>query len=189
MRDPRWILLASLALVAASGCRKPPPSARTPEGTLALLRASLATGNPAIERVSDVRLLSEARALLQARELQDRIGVPITTSGVNLAIGEHAPETDPQRAFAGVLPMLGSGHCVRIGDAPVPDLIRPVPEPGEHWPQRVLDMQVSVARRAQNAIAGDYRCDGGPSFGAVFSHPFPDDGTLRVALIAPSRHR
>ncbi len=189
MRHPCRTTLALLALAAAAGCRKPPPSARTPEGTLALLRTALASGHPSLDHVSDARLIPEAGALQQARDLEDRMGVPITTAGLNRVISEHAAEIDPLRAFAGVLPMLGAGHCVRIGDAPVPDIIRPVPEPGLNWPQHVRDLQVSVARRAQNAVAGDYRCDGGLSFGAVFSHPYPDDGTLRVAFIGPARHR
>lgn len=189
MRPLRLVVVGSVLFAVASGCRKSAPSARTPEGTLALLRASLATGNPPLERVSDVRLIPEARALQQARDIEDRMGVQITASGVNLVIGEHAPELDPRRVFAGVLQLLGSGRCVRIGDAPVPDVIRPVPAPGLNWPQRVTDLQVSVARRAQNAVAGDFRCDGGPSFGAVFSHPYPDDGTLRVVLVGSSRHR
>jgi hypothetical protein len=96
---------------------------------------------------------------------------------------------DPQRFFSGALDLLRQGHCERIGDAPVPDVIHPAPEPGEHWPASVSALQVSVARRAQNAIAGDYRCDGGPSFGAVFTHPDPNDGTWRVAFIGPARHR
>jgi hypothetical protein len=53
----------------------------------------------------------------------------------------------------------------------------------------MLHTQESVARRAQNAMAADYRCDGGPSFGALFVHPESDRNAWRVALIGAASHR
>ncbi len=184
-------IVSSLAVVfslLAGGCKRT-PSDHTPEGTLALLQSSLATHSPALERVADVRIVAEARALLQSKDVQERFGVPITTSGFQAVLREHERDMQPAVFFAGFAPLLRQGHCVRIGDAPVPDMIHPAPEPGEQWPRAVLDVQASVARRARNAVAGDYRCDGGPSFGVAFVHPYPDDGTWRVAYVGPSRHR
>ena len=179
--------LMGAALLCLSACGR--ARDRTPEGTLSLLRDALATGNPPIERVADTRIIAEATAVHGALMVGDRTGVPITWEGYQISARNAGVERDPRAYFAGVLPLLHDGHCVRIGDGRIPDVLVHVPTTGDRWPARLIALQQSVARRAANVFAGDYRCDDGLSFGAVFVHPNPNDGTLRVVAMIMARRR
>jgi hypothetical protein len=101
---------------------------------------------------------------------------------------DERPRMNPAVLFGGARNLLREGHCEKIADARMPEFLGAVPEPRESWRGDVLALHVSVARRMTNAFAGEYRCDGGPSFTAVFVHPYPDDGTLRVAYLGPASH-
>lgn len=169
------------------GCNK--PRERTPEGTLSLLRDALVTGHPPLSRVTDLRVVSEARVLSRGSRMERELGIPLTERALGPLLEDERPRMDPQRVFAGARTLLRNGRCEKIRDVPVPDAVGTVPEPSPNWQPAVRELHVSVARRLTNAIAGEFRCDGGPTFTAVFVHPYPDDGTLRVAYIGPARSR
>lgn len=173
-----------LLAMAAQGCR--PPKEKTPEGTLSLLRDSLTTGRPPIDRVADTRIYHEAAFLYAARRIQMQAGIPLSPTGVQSARSDITTRADPRTAFAGVLTLLRQGHCEKIGDARVPEVLSRPPQADPGWPRVALELQESVARRLTETTAGDYRCDGGPSFRAVFVRPDPNDGTWRVAQIGPA---
>jgi hypothetical protein len=179
-----WVGGAACALaLVASGCGDRHPE-RTPEGALHRLRDALVTGNPPIARVSDTRVIYEASVLTQSRGIEQHSGLQFSDNALDQMLRDLSHPMDPQQAFAGVAPMLRQGHCEKLADAPLPPEIHTTPEPGEHWQARAMALQVSVARRLTNAFAADFRCDGGPSFRAVFVHGDPDDGALRVAQIS-----
>lgn len=182
----RVAVQVAAALVASLswGCRPPPE--RTPEGTLSLLRDALATRNPPIDHVADVRLGVEAEVLAQFVEIDTNLGVPLTNEALARTLENRRARMDTTVFFAGMLPLLGHGHCEKIGDSPLPEPLRRSPEPRTGWPSAARALQISVARRLANTTAGDYRCDGGPSFGAAFAHTYPDDGSLRVIYVGPA---
>jgi len=180
------VLTASLA-GAVTACRREDPG--SPEAALGVLQRSLATGRPAFATVAAPQVLAEARVLSDAQRLQEEMHVPMSDSAFVQIRGDTPEYRDPVGRFRGVLRLLGRGRCVRIGDAPLPNEISPVPPPGERWPSAMRSAQISIARRVQNAIAGDYRCDPGLSFGAAFVRADPDDGRWRVAWIGPARRR
>jgi hypothetical protein len=179
-------LIGFVVLAAAAGaCRKPPE--KTPEGTLGLLRQALVNGSPAIERVADSRVVAEARLLARGRAMEEQMGVPLTERALEPMLADEQPKMDPQVLFAGARTLLREGRCQRIGDARLSESVTFVPPPSESWQPPVRELHRSVARRMSNPISGEFRCDGGPSFSAMFTRPYPDDGTLRVAYLGPAR--
>jgi len=183
-RVPRRIAWTLLAWVAFAACRRHPE--RTPEGTLALLRASLVTGSPPLARVADTLVYNQAGFLHQANFLERTSGIHLSETAVRNAQADIRTRGEPSRFLAGVRTLLRNGHCERIGDTELPRSFETPPAPNDGWPAMAREFQRSVARRVQGAVAGEFRCDGGPSFSAAFVHPEPDDGSLRVAYFGSS---
>lgn len=185
MRHPgpshAWAGLA-LAASLAGGCDRHPE--RSAEGTLRLLRDAL-TARQSIDNLVDSRINVEALILTRSRNIEEQMGIALGQGALETQLADFTERMTPRVRFANALTYLRPGRCSKEADAPLPESIRRTPSPGPHWPSAAIALQENVARRLNNAFAGDYRCGDGPVFRAVFVHPHPDDGSLRVAYVGP----
>ncbi len=181
------------ALVALAACRhtsSDPQPSRT-VAALHALRDALDRDDPA-GAVDPVTL---ARAELLERlahmhDLQDeRDAVGITEDGWRRALATIDATYNTaglRREFLSARGLLGSGRCSQIAPAPLPDALAPVTSQRPTWPAFVeREVRAPVVRRAEDARAGDFRCEGGSGpFRAVFLPRESGDGYVIARVTA-----
>lgn len=176
-------LSVCLFALLAFGCDRkvdPPRPVLTPEATLSALREALAS-HSSLDGLTDPLPWSQAVLLAGTVRVRELTGVsPMTEQSWQIALADTQATATPSRAFERAPRLLRDGHCVRIGDDPLPDEIVHLPMTDVSWPTNVRELRATLTPRLAEATSARFRCDDGPPFRAVF---FRTRDGLRVAAL------
>lgn len=181
----RLSLCAALIALVACSRRAPSPTSTTPPTLAALssLRDALQRGE--LTGAVDSEALARAELLerlARLHDIQEDHQRGVTDDGWRRALAEIHAGSNPaglRREFSQARALLGVGPCVEVARSPLPEALSDVATMRPTWPAWVAEVRAPIARRASNARAGDFRCEGGSgAFRAVFLPREEGDGLV-----------
>ncbi len=188
----RLSLCAALIALVACSRRAPSPTSTTPPALAALssLRDALQRGE--LAGAVDPEALARAELLerlARLHDIQEDHQRGVTDDGWRRALAEIHAGSNPaglRREFSQARALLGTGPCAETARTPLPEALSDVATMRPTWPAWVdAEVRAPIARRAANARAGDFRCEGGSgAFRAVFLPREEGEGLVVARLTA-----